>query len=335
MFGTSLSVGMPARSIAAFAFAIAAVNATVWLAAIVPALLSSDPASLMKGTGLLTNPVYVQDLAIWLPLLMAAALACWHRRAWGLLVTAAMLVMLTLEGIGVATDQWFGSRADPTSPAASMTMVPAFAALALVIGTVLAVYLHTSTHPARAPRWAVHRECPTGGWGMRIVVACATRHGSTAEIAAEIADVLRRNVSGAVVDLRDAAKAGEMAAYDAAVIGSAVYMGRWLPAARDLVQGHREVLSAMPVWLFSSGPLGDPSVPVDELAEVTALGVAIGARGHRLFAGRLDRQELRWVERAAARMVHAPEGDFRDHDEIRRWASGVASALTTGEAARR
>src|SRR5688500_15243995 len=87
----------------------------------------------------------------------------------------------------------------------------------------------------------------------RILIACATRHGSTAEIAAEIADVLRRNVPDAVVDLRDAAKAGEVAGYDAAVIGSAVYMGRWLPAARDLVEGHREVLSAMPVWLFSSG----------------------------------------------------------------------------------
>jgi hypothetical protein len=36
------------------------------------------------------------------------------------------------------------------------------------------------------------------------------------------------------------------------------------------------------------------------------------------------------VERVAARVVHAPEGDFRDHDEIRRWASGVASAVTTG-----
>ena len=90
----------------------------------------------------------------------------------------------------------------------------------------------------------------------RILVACATRHGSTAEIAAEIADVLRRNVPGAVVDLREAAKAGEVAGYDAAVIGSAVYMGRWLPTARDLVEGHREVLSAMPVWLFSSGPSG-------------------------------------------------------------------------------
>lgn len=163
----------------------------------------------------------------------------------------------------------------------------------------------------------------------RILVVSASRHGSTAEIAAEIAEVLRRDVVGAVVDLRAAAKAGAVAGYNAAVIGSAVYMGRWLPAARDLVQEHREVLSAMPVWLFSSGPLGDPSAPVDKLTEVAALGVAVGARGHRLFPGRLDRQELRWTERAAVRVVHAPEGDFRDHDEIRRWASEVASTLTT------
>ena len=140
-FGSRLSISMPSRSVAAFAFAIAVLNAAAWLAAIVPALLGSDPASLTRGTGLLTNPVYVQDLAIWLPLLTTAALACWNRRPWGLLVTGAMLVMLTLEGVGVATDQWFGSRADPTSPAASMTMVPAFAALALVVGTVLALYL--------------------------------------------------------------------------------------------------------------------------------------------------------------------------------------------------
>jgi hypothetical protein len=148
-FGSRVSVGMPSRSVAAFAFAIAVLNAAAWLAAIVPALLGPDPASLMKGTGLLTNPVYVQDLAIWLPLLTVAAPACWHRRAWGLLVTGAMLVMLVLEGIGVATDQWFGSRADPTSPAASMTAVPAFAALAVVIGTVLALYLRHVDRPRR------------------------------------------------------------------------------------------------------------------------------------------------------------------------------------------
>ncbi len=148
-FGSRLSVGMPSRSVAAFALAIAVMNAAAWFAAIVPALLGSDPASLMKGTGLLTNPVYVQDLAVWLPLLTVAAVACWHQQAWGLLVTGAMLVMLSLEGIGVATDQWFGSRADPTSPAASMSVVPAFAALAVVTGTVLALYLHNIDRSVR------------------------------------------------------------------------------------------------------------------------------------------------------------------------------------------
>ncbi|MDT7665048.1 MAG: hypothetical protein QOD04_4604 [Pseudonocardiales bacterium] len=141
-FGSGVSAGMPARFVAGFALAIAALNAAAWLAAIVPALLQSRPESLMKGTGLLTNPVYVQDLAIWLPLLATAAAACWQRRPWGLLLTGAMLAMFTLEGICVATDQWFGSRADPFSPAASMTMVPAFAVVAVVTGTVLALYLH-------------------------------------------------------------------------------------------------------------------------------------------------------------------------------------------------
>ena len=97
-FGCRLSTGMPARFLAVFALAITAMNAVVWLSAIVPALLDSHPASLMKGTGLLTNPVYVRDLAIWLPLLTAAAVGCWHRRAWGLLVTGAMLVMFTTVG---------------------------------------------------------------------------------------------------------------------------------------------------------------------------------------------------------------------------------------------
>jgi len=142
VFGSQVSARMPARFVAGFALALAAINAAAWLAAIIPALLQSRPESLMKGTGLLTNPVYVQDLAIWLPLLATSAVACRRRRSWGLLVTGAMLAMFTLEGIGVATDQWFGSRADPFSPAASMTMVPAFAAVAVVTGTVLALHLH-------------------------------------------------------------------------------------------------------------------------------------------------------------------------------------------------
>jgi menaquinone-dependent protoporphyrinogen oxidase len=161
----------------------------------------------------------------------------------------------------------------------------------------------------------------------RILLACASRHGTTAEIAEEIGDVLRRGVPGAIVDVRDAAEPGDVDGYDAVVLGSAVYMGRWLPAAWQLVQGCQEILAGKPVWLFSSGPLGDPPTPLDELAEVETIRTAIGARDHRVFAGRLDRHDLRWTERVAARAVHAPGGDFRDHDAIRGFAADIAAQL--------
>lgn len=132
-FGARLSPGIPARCVAGFAIAIAVLNAVVWLAQIIPAVLSLDPMTLLEDTGLLTNPVFVQDLAIWLPLLVTAAIAGWRRQSWGLLVTGALLAMFVLESIGIATDQWFGSRADPTSAAASMSIVPVFVVLALVI----------------------------------------------------------------------------------------------------------------------------------------------------------------------------------------------------------
>ncbi|MBC8091469.1 MAG: protoporphyrinogen oxidase, partial [Pseudonocardia sp.] len=81
------------------------------------------------------------------------------------------------------------------------------------------------------------------------------------------------------------------------------------------------------VWLFSSGPVGDPPQPVDDLAEVTELAASIGARGHRVFAGRLDRADLSFTERLTVRVVHAEPGDFRDHAAIRSWAVEVAAGL--------
>ncbi|MCY7342710.1 MAG: hypothetical protein LH603_12955 [Pseudonocardia sp.] len=147
-FGARLSPGMPARPIAGVALGLAVLNTVAWLAPIVPAVLGPDPSTLVGDTGLLTNPVYVQDLAVWLPLLTAAAVATWRRRTWGLLVTGAMLVMFVLESAGIATDQWFGSQADPTSGSASMSAVPVFAVLALVLAVPVVWYLR---HVDRAP----------------------------------------------------------------------------------------------------------------------------------------------------------------------------------------
>jgi len=106
-------------------------------------VFSSNPTSVLDGTGLLTNPVYVQDLAFWLPLLAVAAVACRRRETWGPLITAAMLAMFVLECISISVDQWFGSHADRTSSVSSMVMVPAFAVAAVVIAGLLGWFLRS------------------------------------------------------------------------------------------------------------------------------------------------------------------------------------------------
>jgi hypothetical protein len=135
-----VSPRLPARFIAGFALTLAVLNAYAWLASIIPAVLSSEPSTLVQDTGLLTNPVYIQDLAIWLPLLATSALAMWRRETWGMLVTGAMVAMFVLESIGIAADQWFGSLAAPLSSAASMSMVPTFSIAALITAVPLILY---------------------------------------------------------------------------------------------------------------------------------------------------------------------------------------------------
>jgi hypothetical protein len=138
-FGRTLSSKLPVRIIAGYALVVTALNATAWLSRILPAVFSDDPRAPLTGTGLLTSPVYIQDLAIWLPLLATAAVAAWRHRVWGELITAAMLTMFVLECISISVDQYAGSMADPTT--SSMAMVPAFAAAAGVMCLPLAAFL--------------------------------------------------------------------------------------------------------------------------------------------------------------------------------------------------
>ncbi|MFI9561240.1 hypothetical protein [Nonomuraea endophytica] len=80
-----------------------------------------------------TNPIYVQDLAVWLPLAAVTAVWLWRRRSWGLVVGGAYLTMWVLESLTIATDQWFGHQADHASPVvSSSSMVLPFAAFALI-----------------------------------------------------------------------------------------------------------------------------------------------------------------------------------------------------------
>jgi menaquinone-dependent protoporphyrinogen oxidase len=87
---------------------------------------------------------------------------------------------------------------------------------------------------------------------MRVLVAYASRQGSTAEIAARIADRIRD--TGIDTDCVAAGSGPLVSTYDAFVVGSAVYIGKWEKDARAFVEAHAEALATHPTWLFSSGP---------------------------------------------------------------------------------
>jgi menaquinone-dependent protoporphyrinogen oxidase len=157
---------------------------------------------------------------------------------------------------------------------------------------------------------------------MRILVATASRHGATTEIARAIATELAS--SGLEVEVREPDDELSVERFDGVILGSAVYMGRWLEPARRFAMRNGRRLGTRPTWLFSSGPIGDPPKPDGEPADIGPLIDATAARGHRIFAGRLDRRLLGLGERAIVGAMHVPDRDDRDWTEIRDWARDVA-----------
>lgn len=164
-----------------------------------------------------------------------------------------------------------------------------------------------------------------------ILVTASSRHGATREITDAIAAGLERR--GLTADARPLDDLDGIAGYDAVVLGSAVYMGRWLGPARAFADANADALSAVPVWLFSSGPLGSPDhlVPEDEPADVVELSERVGARGHVVFAGRLDHASLNRRERLVTRFVKAADADCRDWDAIDAFSGAIADQLATNE----
>ena len=160
---------------------------------------------------------------------------------------------------------------------------------------------------------------------MKVLVTAASRHGATTEVAASIGAILQ--AAGLEVHILHPSEVTGLDGFDAAVIGSAVYVGRWLEPARELVEREKVALCRIPVWLFSSGPVGDPPKPADKALDAASMAELVRAREHRTFAGQVDRKRLGFGEKAIVAAVRAPEGDFRPWGEIEAWARQVAAAL--------
>lgn len=165
---------------------------------------------------------------------------------------------------------------------------------------------------------------------MSILLVHASKHGSTVGIAQTVASrLIERGQQVTIFDAESADRLDDaaLADCDAVVLGSALYAGHWLKPARRFVDHHRSLLEDRPVWLFSSGPLGDEPPPDDEPVQVKRIEDEVGARDHRTFPGALDPDDLSRAERAVVKVVHAPSGDFRDVDAARAWADEIADAL--------
>lgn len=171
----------------------------------------------------------------------------------------------------------------------------------------------------------------TGQDGHRALIVVASSHGATWEIARAIRDTL--DEQGIDTDLVPPDVVTSLSDYDAVVLGSAVYTGHWLAPARDFATRFRAQLATRRVWLFSSGPVGDPARKMvqamdEEPAEVRALVEAIHPRGHRMFAGKLDPRQLHGLQRASLLVFPGLRGDFREWTRIRAWAEEIAMDLT-------
>jgi menaquinone-dependent protoporphyrinogen oxidase len=172
-----------------------------------------------------------------------------------------------------------------------------------------------------APRPHTAKEVTT----MKVLVTVASRHGSTWMIG----DAIREELvaTGVQAHLLEPELVADLAGYDAVVIGSGVYARRWLKPARKFIERFEEQLRQKPVWLFSSGPIGDPAKPTEPPAEPLAIMDRVSARDHQVFEGRLERDILGVAERAITRVMGADSGDFRPWVAITVWARRISASL--------
>ena len=191
---------------------------------------------------------------------------------------------------------------------------------------------------------------------MAILICYASKYGGTQEIAERIGGKLHE--LGHDVEVKSADAVVDVSGYSAFVIGSGVYSGAWLPEAADFVRRNSGTLSARPVWLFSSGPLGPkvaseheqgPDVVLGQIRvfgsthtihwpvpkEVVEFRSVIKPREHEMFFGVLNHKKLPFVQSIAVRAVGGMEGDYRDWKAIDAWAESIARALTPAGAAPR
>lgn len=162
-----------------------------------------------------------------------------------------------------------------------------------------------------------------GNVGKKVLITYASKYGSTGGVANAIGKELCSNdLSADVVLIKNA---GNLSSYQGVVIGSAIYMGKWMAEALDYVEENKDTLSKVPVAYFLvcmtlATPTEDNRAKVLSYMDPVLKAVPeIKPVGIGTFAGALDYNNLSWLNKKILKSKETPEGDFRDWNAIRAW----------------
>ena len=162
----------------------------------------------------------------------------------------------------------------------------------------------------------------------RVLVAFATKRGSTREVAESVAETLR--AEGLEAECRAAAEIEDLDGYAAVVLGGALYMGRWHADARDFLRRHRRLLAALRLAVFAMGPRTLAESDVEEsrkqLDNALAMVPELEPVSVAVFGGVVDPAKLRFP------FNRMPASDARDWDAIHAWVQDVAERLQVEDA---
>ncbi len=159
-----------------------------------------------------------------------------------------------------------------------------------------------------------------------VLVAYATRYGSTREVAETVAATLRE--SGLEVDLEQLRQVHSVDQYRAIVIGAPLYMFRWHKDALNFLSRYHTALTTRPVAIFALGPFhadkkefqGAREQLDKELEKFPWLTPAT----IEIFGGKFDPEKLTFPHNLVPALKKMPASDVRDWTVIRAWANDLA-----------
>jgi menaquinone-dependent protoporphyrinogen oxidase len=166
----------------------------------------------------------------------------------------------------------------------------------------------------------------------QILIAYATRAGSTADIAGAIGEHLGKR--GFRVDVKSVRDNPSLEGYQAVILGSAIRMGSWLPEAISYIQSNRKRLTSLPTALFTVHMLntGDNEESrVNRQAYLDKVRPLLPAAEGVFFEGMLDFSKLSFIDRVIANLVKAEEADNRDWEHIRGWTPNIVEREVINE----